>query len=380
MARAQTSFGSQSYPLVLQELRDMSVRKREEYVNWCKKIERSLELHQRRMDGSRKRSNGSDGTALLHGEAVYLQSQAKLMKQKMDGIRRRQTEMEASGLQNCLAPKIAELDQFGKDFARAMPNIQKLLRAWDSRVKVVRKEFDSITELKSVISQIGAHLELLNAKRQRIKLDFFSAQEELCSLVAKRRKSLYENMENRTKALGSELASFERQSQEVFMQTQDLISDAQICQYDLRKSFDKAMEKIHSQFQGQLGDVRKNIFALSEHRNREINGMRDRLYANGEEVLKKRMELLKETISDGESKKTEAVRSELENLRQQVGRLEDLLRIKLEGNGDSVVKKKRRRKNVKKKSGIFRVFYSVEDGGKVKLIFVDPSGAVSFRG
>lgn len=351
----------------LQGIRDAALKKYEAYNSQLRQMERNFqnEIKRSEQQSTRSLSKLVDLISSLSSEVAQLNNQSNLLKNKIDLLRNKQIETQSTGIETMLSPLKNGFDAFGREFDEALQNINTLFSNLTTRVKNVQSEFDSAKSINSEIKNIDKLINDLQKGLQNNSAQLISVQDEFDNAINSSRANVTKQIQDQMTSLRARIDNLEQSSLQSLSKSQNVISDTQTSQYEIREMFNNSMNIISSSFKSKISDSKKQIFDLQQSRFEQIDAIRSRISKTNESITKMRKNKLKNAIDDNNSNK-QSLQPEIEKLSEKVEELENKLNKKLEDKS----------KQNDKKSPCVRIFYNIDDDANVNVIFVDQEGNV----
>ncbi|OHT13380.1 hypothetical protein TRFO_16473 [Tritrichomonas foetus] len=371
----------------LQGIRDAALKKYEAYNSQLRQMDRNFHLEVKRAEqqSTRNLSRFADSIASLASEMSQLTNQSNLLKSKIDYLRNKQIETQSTGVTTLLAPLKNGFDAFDREFEGALNNINTLFSNLTARVKTVQKDFSSLQTIQNDVNNLDASFEKLTESVQSNSDHLITTHSELENSVSEQKLKISSRIHEKIGDFRQRIENLEQSSTQSLSKSQNVIAEAQTSQYEMREFFDSSMNNIISSFKSKIGESKKAIFDLQQSRFEQIDSIHSRLSKTSESVAKMRRKKLKDAVAN-QTTTRQSLQPEIDELKKKVEKLERKLNKKLQAKGikneknsqkKQKTKPKEKTENKDTKKGI-RMFYNIDDNGKVKVIFVDENGNVIY--
>lgn len=359
----------------LQGIRDIALKKYEAYNSQLRQMERNFQLEIKRSDQqtTRNLSKIVDLISSLQSEMSQLNNQSNLLKNKIDVLKNKQIETQTTGVETMLSPLKNGFDAFGREFECALKNINTLFSNLASRVKHVQQDFNSTKSINSEVTEINELIKNLQKSLQNNSTQLVSIQKEFDNTINIQKENVTKKIQDKMSALHSRIENLEQCSFQILNKSQNVISDMQASQYDMRGLFNSSMNITANSFKSKLNDSKRSLFELQQNRFEQIDAVRSRLSNTSDSISKMRKQKLRNVIDD-QSSNRHSLKPEIERLTKKVEELESQLDQKLGVNKSDKKNIKAKKNRSDQKKGV-KLFYNL-DGGDVKVIIVDENGNV----
>ena len=375
--KSQISINSQTNPQVersksnlntqLQEIREAALKKYDEYSSKIKQIDKNFntEIKKANQQTNRNLSKFADTISVLSSDISQVNNQSQLLQNKIEALKKKQNEMQTSGLDNLLQPFKNNFNDFEKEFEDALENIKTLFSKLSIKVKMTLKEYDSIKFMNNDVEILNDSIEKLSKSLNYNSDHLLSVHFELENAIFEQRKSIHEKYQEKIKELSSQVDKIEHNSIQSLSKSQDVVADTQTSQFEMKEMFDASLNNINISFKSKLEDSKRAILDLQQSRFELIDLVHSRLSKTTDSIARIRRKKVKQASSSKVPR--ESLQPMIDELREKVERLEKKLK-------DKIMEKKFEYK--RSTSNKVKLFYNVKEDGSVKIIMVDETGYV----
>jgi predicted nucleic acid-binding Zn-ribbon protein len=354
--------------LVIEGIRDAAAARFQAYEAQLTQMERAFELESKRSDqqSNRNVARCSDAVGSLASEMSQLTRHVRSISQKLALVRQRQQEVATIGVTRSTAPLRSALHNFEQEYGRASADIDALFKGHTADAATISDQVNSLKGVSKSVAEFEGLVEKLKEAAKQNSLNLFTCREELTAIVHEERTLLMEQLTSRIRSVTSKAQQLQSRVLDAMTISQDVISETEASQADIRNSYSETMGRIRAQFKAQITDVKRKLNELTDFRYSQIVAVRERIAGANDSLRESGQRRMKRAISDAEGgSKRSAISEEIEALDRICSQVEELI--------DNVKPQKVRVK--KPKPGV-RCFYHVEEDGKVKLIWVDENGII----
>ena len=361
-APQQSALQTQQQNLQIQQLREVTMRKYEQYVSQLRALDRNFTLNMKKIDQNNTRAitRVTDSVSSLYSEMQQLKNQSVLLQRKMKSITKMMDQTLKDGIVRATKPLSDGFKTFGEEFQKAQGNVDTLFFGLENRTATILDTYKDISPITQTVKDvenrikelIQAHTNTLGALEQ--------GKNEINQMLEQQRNNVLHQINDRTAALNAKINILEQRSAKALDQSQNVINESQTSQFDMRKLFDESLDISMKGYKQKLESVRNSVTDLAQTRFNQIDELRNRMAQASEKLSKAKHKTMKQMVETKTVTRT-SLRPEIDKLKQRCDEMEKILQEK------GIQKPK--------KEGT-RMFYMTLDDGTLKYINVLEDGSV----
>lgn len=353
----------QSQNVQIQNLRETTLRKYEQYVSQLRQLDRNFSLNMKKIEqaNSRAITRVVDSVSSLASEIQQLKNQSTLLQRKLRNISKMQEQTQKEGIASAIRPLSDGFKAFESEFDKAQSNVDKLFLGLESRTGNLLDSYKAISPITKTVNDFQARLSELAQSHQNTVETLNISKAEIRELLDQQRTHVLQQISDKTAALSNRISILEQRAAKALDQSQGVISDSQTAQFEMRKVFDQSLDNSMKSYKQKLEEVRSLISDLAQSRFNQIDDLRNRLATASEELSKAKHKNMKQMVESKTAPRT-SLRPEIERLRAKCEELEKQLAEK----GKSANKPPRE----------VKMYHQVQNDGTIKYINVLADGTV----
>ncbi|EAX92945.1 hypothetical protein TVAG_489840 [Trichomonas vaginalis G3] len=352
----------QSQNVQIQNLRETTLRKYEQYVSQLRQLDRNFSLNMKKIEqaNSRAITRVVDSVSSLASEIQQLKNQSTLLQRKLRNISKMQEQTQKDGITRAIKPLSDGFTAFETEFDKAQSNVDKLFFGLETRTGNLLDSYKAISPITKTVKDFQARLAELTQSHQNTVDTLNISKAEIRELLDQQRNHVLQTINDKTAALSGRIAILEQRAAKALDQSQGVISDSQTAQFEMRKVFDQSLDNSMKSYKQRLDEVRGLITDLAQTRFNQIDDLRNRLATASEELSKAKHKNMKQMIETKTVART-SLRPEIDRLKAKCEELEKILEEKGKLNN---------------KPREVRMYHMVQEDGTIKYINVLADGTV----
>ena len=361
-APPQSALQTQQQNLQIQQLREVTMRKYEQYVSQLRSLDRNFTLNMKKIDQNNTRAitRVTDSVSSLYSEMQQLKNQSVLLQRKMKNITKMMDQTLKDGIVRATKPLSDGFKTFGEEFQKAQGNVDTLFFGLETRTATILDAYKDISPITQTVKDVENRLKELLQSHTNTLSTLDQSKAEINHMLEQQRNSILQQIKDRTAALNAKINILEQRSAKALDQSQNVINESQTSQFDMRKLFDESLDISMKAYKQKLESVRNSVTELAQTRFNQIDDLRNRMAQASEKLSKAKHKTMKQMVETKTVKRT-SLRPEVEKLKKRCEEMEKILEEK-------GIKKT-------KKEGT-RMFYMTQEDGTLKYINVLEDGSV----
>ena len=321
-----TALQNQQQNLQIQQLREVTMRKYEQYVSQLRSLDRNFTLNMKKIEQNNTRAitRVIDSVSSLASEMQQLKNQSTLLQRKLKNITKMMEQTVKDGISRATQPLSDGFKAFGDEFTKAQNNVDTLFFGLENRTANILDSYKEIHPITQNVKDVEARLkELIDIHSNTLETMSVKKQ-EIHNMLDQQRNSVLQHIKEKTAALNVKINILEKRSSKALEQSQNVINDSQTSQFEMRKVFDDSLDASMREYKGKLDSVRSMVNDLSQIRFNHIDSLRNRMASSSEELSKTRHKTMKQMV-EGQTVTRTSLRPEIEKLEKRCKEIEEKL-------------------------------------------------------